>query len=155
MQVLRAIQQQFAEQVEIILFGAPENDPQFLALPRDFDYTNLGICLPEQLARLFNQTDIFVDFSNFQAMGLTAMEAMACGVAVIVPENGGSQSFAVHRNNTLVINTTSYYQCYAALSTLITDTQQRVSLMTQASQDIVHFYAEKSAYRILANLFKD
>jgi GT2 family glycosyltransferase len=155
MQVLRAIHQQFAEQVEIILFGTPADDPQFLALPRDFNYTNLGICLPEQLARLFNQIDIFVDFSNFQAMGLTAMEAMACGVAVIVPENGGSHSFAVHNQNALVIDTTSYSQCYTALSTLITDSQQRVSLMTQASQDMVHFHAEKSAYRILANLFGD
>jgi glycosyltransferase involved in cell wall biosynthesis len=153
MQVLRDIQQQFTEQVEIILFGAREDDPQFLALPRDFNYTNLGICLPEQLALLFNQIDIFVDFSNFQAMGLTAMEAMACGVAVIVPKNGGSQSFAVHQHNALVIDTTSYYQCYTALSTLITDDRQRMLLMTQASQDIIHFYPEKVAYRILDCLF--
>lgn len=153
MQVLRDIQQQFAEQVEIILFGVREDDPQFLALPRDFNYTNLGICLSEQLALLFNQIDIFVDFSNFQALGLTAMEAMACGVAVIVPNQGGSQSFAVHQHNALVIDTTSYYQCYTALSTLITDDRQRVLLMTQASQDIIYFYPEKVAYRILDCLF--
>ena len=30
--------------------------------------------------------DVFADFSNYQAMGLTAMEAMCCGAAVIVPQ---------------------------------------------------------------------
>lgn len=153
MQVLREIQHKFAAQVEIILFGAADDDPDFLALPRDFKYRNLGICIPTQIAVLFNQVDIFADFSNFQAMGLTAMEAMACGVAVIVPNTGGTDSFAIHQRNALVIDTISYKSCYTALTTLVNDDRLRKSLMIQAIKDIAHFYPERSAYRILDLLF--
>lgn len=153
MQVLRKIQHTFADQVEIILFGIADDDPQLSQLPGDFEYHNIGISLPEQLAGLFNQIDIFVDFSNFQAMGLTAMEAMACGVAVIVPETGGTNSFAIHQKNALRINTFSTKACYAALSELITNEPRRVSLMRQAYIDMAHFYPEGSAYRILKLLF--
>lgn len=153
MQVLREIQQKFEDKVEIILFGVADDDPEFLALPRDFKYRNLEICLPKEIAILFNQIDIFVDFSNFQAMGLTAMEAMACGVAVIVPNIGGTDSFAIHQRNALVIDTISYQTCYTALTTLVDDDKLRMSLMKQAIKDIAHFYPEKSAYRILDLLF--
>jgi GT2 family glycosyltransferase len=153
MRVLSKLQQNYGDKVEIILFGVTDNDPQFLALKRDFKYKNLGICLPKQLAQLFNKVDIFVDFSNFQAMGLTAMEAMACGVAVIVPKIGGTNSFAIDQKNSIVIDTTSDHRCYTALSNLVSNRKRRLSLMTQASQDMAAFYSEKPAYRILKKLF--
>ncbi|OQY54565.1 MAG: hypothetical protein DRR08_18275 [Candidatus Parabeggiatoa sp. nov. 2] len=153
LRVLRDIQHTFADKVEIILFGAADDDPQFRVLPRDFKYRNIGMCSPEQLAGLFNQVDIFVDFSNFQAMGLTAMEAMACGVAVIVPETGGTNSFAIHQKNALVIDTFSLKACYTALSKLVNNDEQRLSLMAQACKDMARFYPEGPAYRILDRLF--
>ncbi len=153
MRVLSKLQHNYGDKVEIILFGAADDDPLFLALPRDFKYKNLGICLPKNLARLFNKADIFVDFSNFQAMGLTAMEAMACGVAVIVPKFGGTNSFAIDQKNCIVIDTTSDHSCYTALSSLVSNKKRRLSLMTQASQDMAAFYPEKPAYRILKRLF--
>ncbi|EIJ43190.1 putative glycosyltransferase [Beggiatoa alba B18LD] len=153
MQVLQKIQQAYSQQVEILLFGVANDDPHFQALPRNFDHQNLGLQTPEQLATLFAQIDIFVDFSNFQAMGLTAMEAMASGVAVIVPQIGGSNSFAVHQRNALVIDTMDMTNCYNTLQQLIIDNALRVSLMKQAMQDIARFYPEKSAYQILEVLF--
>ena len=153
MQVLRQIQHTFYDQVEIILFGIADDDPQLSQLPSDFEFHNIGICLPERLAEFFNQIDIFVDLSNFQAMGLTAMEAMACGVAVIVPETGGTDSYAIHQRNALKINTFSNKAGYAALSELITNEQRRESLKRQAYIDMAHFYPEGSAYRILKLLF--
>ncbi|AUI69528.1 glycosyltransferase [Beggiatoa leptomitoformis] len=153
MQILQRIYQEFTNQIEIILFGVAEDNPAFQALPRDFAYQNLGLQTPEQLAILLAQIDIFVDFSNFQAMGLTAMEAMASGAAVIVPTIGGSDSFAVHQKNALMIDTSKTTDCYAALKQLITDNTLRNTLMKQAPQDIAKFYPEKSAYRILKVLF--
>jgi GT2 family glycosyltransferase/glycosyltransferase involved in cell wall biosynthesis len=153
MQVLRQIQQTFAHQVDIILFGLTIEELKFSQLPADFDFHHLGVCLPTQLAQLFSQIDIFVDFSNYQAMGLTAMEAMACGVAVIVPETGGAESYAIHQKNALLINTHSTKTCYTALSELITNEPLRLSLMTQAYLDMAHFYSEGAAYRILKRLF--
>ncbi len=153
MRVLRAIQQRYAQQVEIITFGVSPDDPAFLALPRDFEFQHLGLCTPEQIAQLFNQADIFVDFSLFQAMGLTAMEAMSCGLAVIAPDIGGIHSFARHEYNVLLVNTTSYQACYNSVENLVCNETLRVALMSQARQSLGSFYPEKAAYQLLNFLF--
>jgi len=153
MQVLREIQHNYPDKVEIILFGVEDNDSGFLAFPRDFTYTHLGIQNPQQISNVFNQSDIFVDFSTFQAMGLTAMEAMCCGLAVILPESGGGNTFAVHRKNALVVDTFSHQACYNAVAELVNNPDLRQNLAHHAIQDIARFYPEKPAYRILELLF--
>jgi len=153
MLVLQQIYQQYAEQIEITIFGVRNTDPRFLALPREFTFTNLGLLNTQQIANLLGTTDIFVDFSSFQAMGLTAMEAMASGAAVIVPQFGGANSFAIHEKNALIIDTTNIENCYRALEQLIVDVPLRKRLMYQAIQDINGFYPEYSAYRILEQLW--
>ncbi|OUD13950.1 glycosyltransferase [Thioflexithrix psekupsensis] len=154
MQVLRAIQHRYADHVRIVIFGVTDEDLKAVGLPQDFAYENLGMCSSARIAALFGEADIFVDFSTFQAMGLTAMEAMACGMAVIVPQFGGTDSFARHEENALVIDTTSYQNCYDALVQLIESPQRRVSIMTQAHQQIVQHSPERSAYGMLRRLFE-
>jgi GT2 family glycosyltransferase len=153
MLVLRQIQQAYPGQVNITIFGTPADDPLFLALPRDFVFTNLGHLPQEEIALLFNETDIFADFSVYQAMGLTAMEAMACGVAVILPQAGGSEEFAVHEKNALLVDTHSFQACYAATERLVNQPALRRELAEQAYIDIPACYPERTAYRILHKLF--
>jgi GT2 family glycosyltransferase/glycosyltransferase involved in cell wall biosynthesis len=153
MQVLREIQHNHSDKVDIILFGVEDTDSGFLAFPRDFAYTNLGIQNPQQISEVLNQSDIFVDFSTFQAMGLTAMESMSCGVAVILPESGGGDTFAIHRKNALVVDTFSHQACYQAVEELVNNEELRNTLAHQAIKDISRFYPEKPAYRILELLF--
>lgn len=155
LRVLKKIKQYYADKVKIYLFGVVADDPAFLALPHDFEHQHLGFLTSEQLALHLNYMDIFVDFSNFQAMGLTAMEAMACQTAVIVPQQGGANSFARHEHNSLIINTLCDKICYQALATLIEDVALCQKLATQAMQDIAQFYPEKTAYALLQCLFKD
>jgi O-antigen biosynthesis protein len=153
MRVLGKIQQHYRERVSITLFGAWENDPLFQALPRDFVYHNRELLNSQEVAVLFNDSDIFVDFSHFQAMGLTALEAMACRTAVIVPRTGGADSFARHNENAVVIDAACESRCYEALAALIEDKALRQRLAAQAAQDSVRYYPERSAYQILQLLF--
>ncbi len=153
LEVLRNISQAYRENIEIILFGCESDDPNFLALPHDFAWRNAGILTRPQLAFLLNEIDIFVDFSTFQAMGLTAMEAMACGVAAIVPENGGAQSFARHEENSLMVDTNSPEACVAALKRLIIEEPLRSRLQRQAIVDICQHFPEKAAYNTLKSIF--
>lgn len=152
MEVLSACSHKFGDAIEIILFGVEGDDPEFQVLRRDFPYHLVGLQRPEQLASLFNEVDIFVDFSTFQAMGLTAMEAMACGVAVIVPAKGGARSYAIHMKNALVIDTENRDECISSLERLITDHELRSALQEQALKDIVQFYPEKSAFLMMSAL---
>jgi glycosyltransferase involved in cell wall biosynthesis len=105
------------------------------------------------MAYLLNEVDIFADLSSFQAMGLTALEAMACGVAVIVPEKGGAGTFARAGSNCLVADTTSVAAAAGTLETLVTDHELRVKLQAQAVRDSAQYYPEQAAFRMLEALF--
>jgi GT2 family glycosyltransferase/2-polyprenyl-3-methyl-5-hydroxy-6-metoxy-1,4-benzoquinol methylase/glycosyltransferase involved in cell wall biosynthesis len=155
MKVLQQISESHGNNIEIIIFGCTSDDPLFVKLPsRNFPWSNAGVLNRSQLAFLLNEIDIFVDFSTFQAMGLTAMEAMACGVAVILPEQGGATSFAKHQENCLIVNSSSEEACLQLLNRLILDEQLRSRLQRQALKDICHYFPEKAAYNTLDFLFR-
>lgn len=139
-------------QVQPVVFGTEVDDPGFAELPKDFHWELAGILNREQVARLLNDVDIFVDFSSHQAMGLTAMEAMACGVAVTVPELGGTGSFARHEQNSLVVDTSSSQRCWDALQRLIEDRDLRVYLQRNALTEVCDFFPERPAFNILKAL---
>ncbi len=139
--------------VEVVLFGCEPEDPDFHKLTVDFLWRHAGVLTRSQLVTFMNEVDIFADFSSFQAMGLTAMEAMACGVAVIVPEAGGSNSFARHEANSLVIDTSQPEACLWALKCLVQDHELRGRLQQQAIFDICQYPAEIAAANTLASLF--
>lgn len=89
--VLRDIVKRHGDACGVATFGVDGADPAFRvrAMDIDFPFHHYGILTPSQLAVLLSYTDVFVDFSTHQAMGLTAMEAMACRAATIVPTEGG------------------------------------------------------------------
>ena len=153
MEILRELHRAHGADVDIILFGCGSHDPGFVELPHDFAWRNAGVLKPSQLALLLNECDIFVDFSSFQAMGLTAMEAMACGATVIVPQNGGASSFARPGENCLTADTASRDACWEALKRLVVDEPLRQRLRRQALWDIVQYFPEQAAYNTLAALF--
>lgn len=153
MQVLGSIAAEFGGQVDIVLFGVDAAAPEFQVLPRDFAWTNAGMLTPPQMALLLNEADIFVDFSQYQAMGLTALEAMACGVAVVVPEAGGADSFAVHERNALFVDTTDAGACHQVLRRLVMDHDLRQSLQRQAAIDVAAHVPERPAALLLEALF--
>ncbi len=100
-----------------------------------------------------NEIDIFVDFSSHQAMGLSAMEAMACGAAVIVPENGGANCYVHQRENGLIVDTTNAESCWDGLRQLIDDHQLRLRIKNNALNSICDYFPERPAYKILSALF--
>ena len=153
MQLLRQAQRKYRGEVEILLFGTTQDNPAFQRLPHDFSWKLYGLLRPEQVANLLSQTDIFVDYSSHQAMGLTAMEAMACGCAVIVPQHGGVQSYAVHEKNALITDTSSLDNVWHTLQRLVDDEKLRLSLQRNAIYDICAYYPERAALNILHTLF--
>ena len=151
MKVLYEVAKQNANRVELLVFGSdPEKssiDKEFWSkISMDFEYRNLGKLNTMEMASLLSYADIFADFSSFQAMGLTAMEAMACACAVIVPLNGGTGEYAKDRVNSLVIDTADKQECIDALNLLVRDDELRNRIATKALEDVCQFYPEKSAY---------
>ncbi|GAB4524007.1 MAG: hypothetical protein Fur0018_07240 [Anaerolineales bacterium] len=139
--------------VDIVFFGCDPGDPDFQRWAQGFRWRHAGVLTRPQLVRLFSETDIFLDASAFQAMGLTAMEAMACGAAVIVPQAGGAESFAIHERNALVVDTTSKPAVLQALERLSADHALRKRIQQHAITDICAYTPEQAAYRLLAALW--
>ncbi len=153
MEILRRLSHHYGERVAITLFGVSPADPGFADLPQDFDWQLAGMLETDRVAALLGATDIFVDFSTYQAMGLTALEAMACGAAVIVPEKGGAVGFARHGENALVVDTSSAETCWRGLRSLVDDEHLRAQLQGNAIRDACAFFPERAAFNILTVLF--
>ena len=107
------------------------------------------------MAALLGDADIFVDFSSFRSMGLTAMEAMSCGCAVILPIEGGTVDFAKDRDNSLMVDTKTKQSCLDALSELIDNPELRERIANQAIVDMCKFAPEFCAFKFLETVFSE
>jgi len=156
--ILNEISKKYSDKVSIFIFGS---NPEESHIDRDFwnqnykeeKIINLGILSKYEIASLLSYTDIFTDFSSFQAMGLTAMEAMACGCCVIVPKNGGSTEFVVNGHNGVVVDTEDKSACIQALCRLINNYDYLYKLSLQAVKDSCSYYPENCAYNFLKACF--
>ena len=153
MEVLRKIEHQYKYEVDIRLFGSDDVRNPGLGVPTDFNWTQAGKLAQHQVANLLSDADIFVDFSNHQAMGLTALEAMACGCAVVVPKNGGAIEFVHDSETGIVVDTTDFQECYLGLKKLVENDDLRKAIQMRGSREVVKHYPEQAAYRILRVLF--
>jgi GT2 family glycosyltransferase/glycosyltransferase involved in cell wall biosynthesis len=152
MEVLREIKEEYGESVEIIIFGCDPEEKGFLALRRDFEFQHLGVLIREEVAETLRRSNIFVDFSTYQAFGRTALEAMACGCAVIVPEHGGTFEYAENEVNALVVDTTDRGACVTATQRLIEDRALRERLTARAAVTAERYSVRRAAASILGVL---
>jgi glycosyltransferase involved in cell wall biosynthesis len=86
-------------------------------------------------------------------MGLTALEAMASGVAVVVPKRGGAGEFCRDRVNALLADTQDEAACLAAAESLILDASLRTSIRLAAIDEAARHSPEAAALRLLQAVF--
>jgi hypothetical protein len=153
LEILRDTYLAHSRSVEIVLFGCQENALGAFGVPMDFPYQLFGVLPRTRLAALLNEIDVFVDFSHWQAMGLTAMEAMCYGAAVVVPKRGGAESFVTQQENGIMVDTDSKSECLSALDHVVIDTGLRTHLQRRAVVDICAFFRERAAFNVLNALF--
>jgi glycosyltransferase involved in cell wall biosynthesis len=92
---------------------------------------------------------MFLDLSEWQAMGLTTLEAMASGAAVIVPQNGGTKEFCIHGESGIVLDGSDEDAYFNAASALIRDSHTRFGLGKKAMEVASALSPEVAAYRFL------
>jgi GT2 family glycosyltransferase/glycosyltransferase involved in cell wall biosynthesis len=162
MRLLGKIWRAHGGKVDIELFGCPESDSSFDLLPRDFDYKNSGVLNRPEVAALLSRSDFFIDLSDYQAFGRTALEAMACGCAAMVPMYGGTDEYAVDGVNALVVDVYDENTCFERLNTLLKSpadlyamqlaglrTAGRYSVHTAAVSELTAFAVELAKHRAL------
>lgn len=97
-EALRQVKEAVPE-VEVVLFGDDLSSQNI-----SFRYRDEGIISDQnRLAELYSAADIFLDGSDFQGFGRTALEAMACGTACVLTNVGGVTEYARDRENCLLV----------------------------------------------------
>lgn len=137
LRVLKAVTKTARAKVRVEVFGCEEGDLQSYmaqnaaAIGGGFGYRNHGVLSSEGVAGLLRRADVFIDVSEYQAFGRTGLEAMACGCAVLLPAEGGVDEYAVHGENALVVDTSSFETVVVELTKLIDDPVLRRSIVRQ------------------------
>jgi GT2 family glycosyltransferase/glycosyltransferase involved in cell wall biosynthesis len=149
---LTEVVRRFENRVRVHSFGASDEQLARERLSRAW-ITNHGHLRPERVAALFGRCDLFVDFSDYQAMGLSLLEAMSSGCAVIGPVAGGTNSFLRDRTNGLLVDTSSIDDCVEKTVSLLEDATFRSSLQQRAINDASIHLPAAAALKMLNTLF--
>lgn len=152
MRVLSRLHAVHKHAIEIHVFGCAPDRNEFLALQRDFPFIAHGELARTGVADVLGRCDLFIDLSDYQAFGRTALEAMACGCAVAVPREGGADEYARDQINAIVVDTSDENACFQAIDGALQNPDrlidlQRASLETAARYS-VHLAAVSEITRL-------
>lgn len=129
--------------IDIILFG---EDLSTKKIP--FDYEDHGVVSERsKLAELYSSADIFIDASDFQGFGRTALEAMACGTACVLTDVGGVNEYAIQDVNCVLVSPKNPGQIVDAVCTLIEDEALRAKYVESGKKTASKFSHKIEAKR--------
>lgn len=140
MRVLARVAEIHRDKVAVHIFGC--DDAGLEGLQSGFAFDNSGVLDRPGVAALLARSHIFIDLSDYQAFGRTALEAMACGCTSAVPVHGGADEYAIDGINALVVDSFDEDECVRRLDGLIRSDAElaamRLSALKTASEYSVH-----------------
>lgn len=140
LEVLARVKQTIPE-VEAVAFGttAPEHD-----VPGWIDF-RLDPSQTEIVRDIYNASRVFLCTSEVEGFGLPALEAMACGAAVVTTDNGGSREYALHGQTALVAEPGDVDALVGHVVELLTDDERRTRIADAGLQHVRRFDWDASA----------
>lgn len=128
--------------LQAVVFGAsapPEELPDWIEFHLHPDH--------EHLARqVYDASRVFVQASYHEGFGFTAVEAMACGAALVTTDNGGSDDYAVPDETALVVPPGDAGALADGIEALVVDAGRRTRLARAGERAVRRFdWAEGSA----------
>ena len=105
-----------------------------------------------QLRRFYNSISIFVFPSRYEGWGLPAVEALACGAALVAADSGGSRAYGIHGQTALVVPRARPELLAAAVEKLLDDDEMRCRLARQGHTHVQQ-YRWAGAVDALESLF--
>ncbi|NLD91044.1 MAG: glycosyltransferase family 4 protein [Fibrobacter sp.] len=89
------------------------------------------ISTDEKLSNFYNTMSIFILPSEYEGWGLPAVEALACGVAVISTRNGGVEDFLEHGINSILVTPKTPGEIALAVNTLLENESFRKDIIAK------------------------
>jgi glycosyltransferase involved in cell wall biosynthesis len=133
-------------ELEVVVFGTSEPPPD---LPPWI--TAVRSPSPRVLvSEIYNQSRVFVCPSVVEGFGLTSIEAMASGCALVTSDNGGSEDFAIHEHTALVSPAKDVDAMADHIVRLLDDDQLRIDIARRGQEFVQVFDWDRSS-RALAD----
>lgn len=106
----------------------------------------------KELRERYNNAAIFLSTSTSEGWGMTTMEAMACGCAVVSTDNGGINNYAVSGRNSIICNDDN--KIFQNILELFKNNQKRISIGECASSDVLAYSLTASVKKLIFSLIK-
>ncbi len=97
--IMNQLADRSATSMELVTFGCSVEELRRTGLRLDKRIDHRGRLTREQVADVLRRTDLFLDLSDYQAFGRTALEGMACGAVPVITLFGGAGEFIRHGDN--------------------------------------------------------
>ncbi|MEO6629190.1 MAG: glycosyltransferase family 4 protein [Aquihabitans sp.] len=113
--------------------------------PPDWVTFHLGLTRERLASDVYNRAKVFLQPSWREGFGLTSIEAMACGAALVSTDNGGSRDYALHGETALVIPPHGPQAMADTVSALLEDPTERIRLAIAGQQYVRRFNWDAAA----------
>lgn len=101
---------------------------------------------PDVLVReVYSRSAAFLQASRYEGFGFTAVEAMACGAALVTTDNGGSRDYAVPGETALVVAPGDRDAMATAILRLLEDDGERQRIATAGERYVRRFDWDRGA----------
>ncbi|MHA1264823.1 MAG: glycosyltransferase family 4 protein [Candidatus Helarchaeota archaeon] len=117
--------------IELITYGSRKINPKVFVGLDKIKFVFYHDISDEMLAKLYSSADIVVFPSWYESSPLPPMEAMACGAAVITTRPG-TEDFAFHEQNSLVVEPMNSQQIANQIQHLIQDEELAATIRKNA-----------------------
>jgi glycosyltransferase involved in cell wall biosynthesis len=106
------------------------------------------------VAPMIRASDLVVQPSHFEALGLSAIEALACGVPIVASAVGGLLDFVVDGENGRLAPPHDPPALAACIGPLLTDAAARARLAARARDSVLAEYDEQAVFGRMRALFE-
>jgi len=101
---------------------------------------------------VYNATRVFVQASRHEGFGLTPVEAMACGAALVTTDCGGSRDYAFADETAIVVPPEDPMALADAVESLLDDDERRAALAAAGERLVRTFRWERTSVLLEAFL---
>lgn len=127
-QVLKRIKKLYP-QIQVIAFGNPDRDDD---IPEWFEY--IQHASKDQVVNIYNKCSIFICSSIIEGFGLTGLESMSCGCALVSSNYKGVFDYAIDEKNALLSEVKDIEAMADNIVKLIENDKYRIDLAYNGSK---------------------
>ena len=111
-----------------------------------------GLTHRQLVDEVYNQARVFLQASRVEGFGYTAVEAMACGCALVTTDNGGSRDYAIDGETAYVVPSEDSSGLAAGVGRLLDDPERRRQLAERGRRHVQRFDWDHSGAVLEAHL---